>query len=183
MPIILGNVNQNGGGIEKIYLGNTPIKAAYLGDKKIWPNIRTEVAVQEVPIKAGWDNAGTYDDWYWNFKKVTERQDGLKKVITTKTYKGDELLSENTAEEIIRNPVNGTYQQGNKTRVSYSEKVHHSYIGGGDPEYATITFIHPVTYEKIKLTEWFHGDDKYSRAVTKTGWGTATYTYPPEWDN
>ena len=56
-----------GGGIEKIYLGNTPINAAYLGDKKIWPNIRTEVTVQEVPIKAGWDKyqdkVTTYGYW------------------------------------------------------------------------------------------------------------------------
>lgn len=182
MPIILGNVNQNGGGIEKIYLGNTPIKAAYLGAKKIWPNIRTEVTVQEAPIKAGWDNVGTYDDWYWNFKKVTERQDGLKKIITTKTYKGDELLSENTAEEIIRNPVNGTYQQGEKTKAHYSEFKHHSY--SYPDELASVTFIHPITGEKKVVSKWFKdGEDKYNYPVTKTGWGTATYTYPPEWDN
>ena len=170
------------GGIEKIYLGNTPINAAYLGDKKIWPNIRTEVTVQEVPIKAGWDKAGTYDDWYWNFKKVTERQDGLKKIITTKTYKGDELLSENTAEEVIRNPVNGTYQQGKNTKVHNSEFVHRSYSGGD--ELARVTFIHPITREKKVVEKWFGPDDNpYWHDVTKTGWGTATYTYPGEWDN
>ena len=170
------------GGVEKIYLGNTPFKAAYLGDKKIWPNTRTEVTVQEVPIKAGWDNVGTYDDWYWNFKKVTERQDGLKKIITTKTYKGDELLSENTAEEIIRNPVNGTYQQGKNTKVHNSEFVHRSY--SYPDELARVTFIHPITREKKVVEKWFGPeDDKYSWPVTKTGWGTATYTYPSEWDN
>lgn len=172
-----------GGDIEKIYLGNTPIKAAYLGDKKIWPNTRTEVTVQEVPIKAGWNNVGTYDDWYWNFKKVTERQDGLKKIITTKTYKGDELLSENTAEEIIRNPVNGTYQQGKNTKVRCSTyeivAVHNTY------KEVRFDFKHPVTGQvrvETRLMFNYSSYDQYMD-VTKTGWGTATYTYPPEWDN
>ena len=171
-----------------MYLGNTPIKAAFLGDKKIWPNIRTEVAVQEVPIKAGWDNAGTYDDWYWNFKKVTERQDGLKKVITTKTYKGDELLSENTAEEIIRDPVNGTYQQGKNTQVKNVDSETSggaAYIGGELMFYTKLIFIHPITKERFE-TDYHYmtsDDPRHYKPVTKTGWGIATYTYPPEWDN
>lgn len=138
--------------------------------------------MQEVPIKAGWDNVGTYDDWYWNFKKVTERQDGLKKITTTKTYKGDELLNENTAEEIKRNPVNGTYQQGKNRQVRYSEFKHISY--SHPDELAEVTFTHPLTFEKITVSDWYGpDDDPYWHDVTKTGWGKATYSYPPEWDN
>lgn len=106
----------------------------------------------------------------------------------TRTEPLQNAVIENTAEEIIRDPVNGTYQQGSKTKVKNVNSVTSggaSYIGGELMFYTKLIFIHPVTKERFE-TDYHYmtsDDPRHYKPVTKTGWGTATYSYPPEWDN
>lgn len=145
-----------------------------MGDVKVWENIRTVVTEKEVVLKASWRKIGTYDDWHWNFWRYTNKQNGLKKIITTKYYRGDTLIDTKTTETIVRPRVDGEYKQGSKTEL----EPYDSYVDNSLGSWRAKTmyrYQHPVTKD-------YRASESKTLPVTKDGWGTATYTYPSEWD-
>ena len=126
-------------------------------------------------LKASWRKIGTYDDWYWNFYRPRFKKDGLKKIITTKYYRGDTLIDTKTTETIVRPKVDGEYKQGGKTELEpYDSYVDDTTYGSWNA-FTVYLYEHPVTGAR-KATR------NKTEPVTKEGWGTATYTYPSEWD-